>query len=128
MICRGSAHRGAVETAALKCKWSPGGPFSFRKSGTRLLAHPVQEVDELSPGALAELVRTSGWRFDHAVVSRNGATCRVVDLYAEAMALLTTASPEAKQQAAELFAAILAQAPEFAEGHFQLARLRLEAG
>jgi lipopolysaccharide transport system permease protein len=92
------------------------------------LTHPVQEFDELSPGALAELARTSEWRFDQAVVSRNGAMCRVVDLYAEAMALLTTASPEAKQQAAELFAAILAEAPEFAEGHFQLARLRLEAG
>jgi ABC-type polysaccharide/polyol phosphate export permease len=44
------------------------------------------------------------------------------------MALLSMGSTEAKQQAADLFATILGEAPEFAEGHFQLARIRFEQG
>jgi ABC-type polysaccharide/polyol phosphate export permease/tetratricopeptide (TPR) repeat protein len=92
-----------------------------------LLTQPLQKLDQLSPDALAKLVRTSGWQFDRAVVSHNGKTCRVIDLYADAMALLRPGSTEAKQQACELFAAILAEAPQFAEAHFQLARLRFEA-
>lgn len=89
---------------------------------------PAHKLDHLSADALAKLVRTSEWRFERAVVTRNGAVSRVIDLYADAMALLSAGRTEATQQAAELFVAILNEAPEFAEGHFQLARIRLQEG
>ncbi|GIK80201.1 MAG: hypothetical protein BroJett024_13060 [Alphaproteobacteria bacterium] len=81
-----------------------------------------------SPEDLAELVRSTPWRFETARMALRGESRRVPDVYAEAMALLREGTDGGREQAARIFQAILDAAPEFAEGHFQLARIHALAG
>ncbi|KAB2882968.1 MAG: hypothetical protein F9K38_06835, partial [Pseudorhodoplanes sp.] len=81
-----------------------------------------------SPDELAALVRSTHWRFETARMAFRGENRRVPDVYAEAMSLLREGTDGGRQQAARIFQAILDSAPEFAEGHFQLARIHALAG
>lgn len=81
-----------------------------------------------SPEALQSLVRASSWRFEDAQIRYRDKTCRVAEIYADALALLRAGTDDGRRQAAEMFQTILASAPEFAEGHFQLARLYAQSG
>jgi len=91
------------------------------------LKHDSRDLTQ-SPEALGALVRSSAWRFDSATMRYRGEMCHVEDVYADALAMLRTGTDDGRRQAAEMFRAILADAPEFAEGHFQLARLHAQTG
>jgi ABC-2 type transport system permease protein len=91
------------------------------------LKHDSRDLTQ-SPEALDALARKSSWRFENAHMRYRGEMCRVAEIYADALAQLRTGTDDGRRQAAEMFQAILTSAPEFAEGHFQLARIYAQSG
>lgn len=81
-----------------------------------------------SPEELKRLADQSSWRFDTATITWQGQAWRAPDFYHHAMTLVAAATTAERDQAVAWFTAFLSQAPVFAEGHFQLARLYFQRG
>ena len=78
--------------------------------------------------SLKKLVSESTWIFEDAFIELYGNRRAVKDVYQEAMGNLALDTGGSRQQAKFLFRLIIADAPVFAEGYFQTARLELFDG
>ena len=79
------------------------------------------------PEELVALRHDSDWRFESAEILDEGGLRRFADVYQQAMASVSV-GPDGWDSASRLFESLIAEAPVFAEGYFQLARIYLLQG
>lgn len=77
---------------------------------------------------LRKMCEESSWRFEQASLTVDGQVRPFREVYEEAMGLLSQNSLTTDRIAEKLFRVMLEDAPVFAEGEFQLARLQFRLG